>query len=103
MKDAYRNIAGIYDRLFENMNKGLRLAGIRMFRPSLVSPWQSRRKNKNRLVGVLVIIVILATSALAGSWNWKRQAVARLQAGSQVIETARGPIEYATYGEGQRS
>lgn len=34
MKDAYRHIAGIYDRLFENMNKGLRLAGIRMFRPS---------------------------------------------------------------------
>ncbi len=34
MKDAYRNIAGIYDRLFEDMNKGLRLAGIRMFRPS---------------------------------------------------------------------
>lgn len=34
MKDAYRNIAWIYDRLFENMNKGLRLAGIRMFRPS---------------------------------------------------------------------
>ena len=36
MKDAYRNIAGIYDRLFENMNKGLRLAGVRMFRPSKV-------------------------------------------------------------------
>lgn len=34
MKDAYRNIAGIYDRLFEDMNKGLRLAGVRMFRPS---------------------------------------------------------------------
>ena len=34
MKDAYCNIAGIYDRLFENMNKGLRLAGVRMFRPS---------------------------------------------------------------------
>ena len=34
MKDAYRNIAWVYDRLFENMNKGLRLAGIRMFRPS---------------------------------------------------------------------
>jgi demethylmenaquinone methyltransferase/2-methoxy-6-polyprenyl-1,4-benzoquinol methylase len=34
MKDAYSNIAGIYDRLFENMNKGLRMAGIRMFRPS---------------------------------------------------------------------
>ena len=34
MKDPYRKIAGIYDRLFENMNKGLRLAGVRMFRPS---------------------------------------------------------------------
>ena len=34
MKDAYRNIAWVYDRLFENMNKGLRLAGIRMLRPS---------------------------------------------------------------------
>ena len=34
MKDAYSNIAGMYDRLFENMNKGLRMAGIRMFRPS---------------------------------------------------------------------
>ena len=34
MKDAYRNIAGIHDRLFESMNRGLRLAGIRMFRPS---------------------------------------------------------------------
>jgi len=34
MKDAYRNIAWIYDRLFENINKGIRLAGIRMLRPS---------------------------------------------------------------------
>lgn len=34
MKDSYRNIAGIYDRLFDSMNMGLRLIGIRMFRPS---------------------------------------------------------------------
>jgi ubiquinone/menaquinone biosynthesis C-methylase UbiE len=33
-KDPYRNIATIYDRLFEPMNKGLRLVGIRMFRPA---------------------------------------------------------------------
>lgn len=33
-KDPYRNVAGIYDRLFESMNKGLRLVGIRMFRPA---------------------------------------------------------------------
>jgi ubiquinone/menaquinone biosynthesis C-methylase UbiE len=34
MKDAYRRIARIYDPLFDKMNKGLRLAGIRAFRPS---------------------------------------------------------------------
>lgn len=34
MKDPYHNIAGVYDRLFESMNKGLRLVGIRMFRPA---------------------------------------------------------------------
>jgi ubiquinone/menaquinone biosynthesis C-methylase UbiE len=33
-QDPYRNVAGIYDRLFESMNKGLRLVGIRMFRPA---------------------------------------------------------------------
>ncbi len=33
-EDPYRNIAGIYDRLFDGMNKGLRLVGIRMFRPA---------------------------------------------------------------------
>jgi ubiquinone/menaquinone biosynthesis C-methylase UbiE len=34
MNDPYRNVAGIYDRIFDSMNKGLRLVGIRMFRPS---------------------------------------------------------------------
>jgi ubiquinone/menaquinone biosynthesis C-methylase UbiE len=34
MKDPYRRIAGVYDRLFDSMNKGLRLMGIRLFRPS---------------------------------------------------------------------
>jgi ubiquinone/menaquinone biosynthesis C-methylase UbiE len=34
MKDPYRNYAGIYDRLFDSMNKGLKLVGVRMFRPS---------------------------------------------------------------------
>ncbi len=33
-KDPYRNVAGLYDRLFESMNHGLRLAGLRMFRPA---------------------------------------------------------------------
>lgn len=34
MKDPYRSVAAIYDRLFESMNKGLRLAGIRLFPPA---------------------------------------------------------------------
>ncbi len=33
-KDPYHNIAGYYDRLFDSLNKGLKLVGIRMFRPS---------------------------------------------------------------------
>ncbi|HEY5982067.1 MAG TPA: class I SAM-dependent methyltransferase [Anaerolineales bacterium] len=32
--DSYRDVAGIYDRLFDSMNKGLRLVGIHMFRPA---------------------------------------------------------------------
>jgi ubiquinone/menaquinone biosynthesis C-methylase UbiE len=32
-KDAYKQVAGIYDRIFEPMNKGLRVLGFRMFLP----------------------------------------------------------------------
>jgi ubiquinone/menaquinone biosynthesis C-methylase UbiE len=32
--DPYRSFARIYDRLFDSMNKGLRLVGVRLFRPS---------------------------------------------------------------------
>jgi len=34
MKDPYRITARIYDRLFDSMNKGIKLVGIRLFRPS---------------------------------------------------------------------
>ncbi|OGO27374.1 MAG: hypothetical protein A2136_01480 [Chloroflexi bacterium RBG_16_54_11] len=34
MTDPYRKSARIYDRLFDGMNKGLKLVGIRMFRPT---------------------------------------------------------------------
>ncbi|MDT8306957.1 MAG: methyltransferase domain-containing protein [Anaerolineae bacterium] len=33
-KDPYRHVARVYDRLLEPMNRGLRLAGFRMFRPT---------------------------------------------------------------------
>jgi ubiquinone/menaquinone biosynthesis C-methylase UbiE len=32
-EDPYRRVAGIYDRLFEPLNRGLRLLGLRMFQP----------------------------------------------------------------------
>lgn len=32
-KDPYKRTAGLYDRFFESMNKGLRVLGIRMFIP----------------------------------------------------------------------
>jgi ubiquinone/menaquinone biosynthesis C-methylase UbiE len=32
-QDPYRRVAGIYDRLFEPMNKGLRVLGFRLFMP----------------------------------------------------------------------
>lgn len=32
--DPYKRVAGIYDRIFEPMNKGLRTLGLRMFTPS---------------------------------------------------------------------
>jgi len=34
MNDPYRNIAGIYDRIFEPLNKGLRSLGVRMLPPA---------------------------------------------------------------------
>ncbi|OGO21571.1 MAG: hypothetical protein A2Y54_05075 [Chloroflexi bacterium RBG_16_51_16] len=33
-KDPYRYVATIYDRLFNSMNKGLRLVGLRMYHPA---------------------------------------------------------------------
>src|SRR3990172_3879375 len=33
IEDPYRRVAWLYDRLFEPLNHGLRLIGLRMFRP----------------------------------------------------------------------
>jgi pimeloyl-ACP methyl ester carboxylesterase len=47
-------------------------------------------------IGVLVTAVIITAFFL---W-WRRQEQVRLQAGSQLIETRHGLIEYTTFGEG---
>lgn len=46
------------------------------------------------------ITVVLAAAAIGFSTSWKRTRTARLHEGSQLIQTARGWIEYATLGEG---
>ncbi|MBO0698182.1 MAG: alpha/beta hydrolase [Zavarzinella sp.] len=54
-------------------------------------------------VGLALVGAGLAafTLALAGCWSWKRRWRAALRDGSRLARTARGPIEYATAGEGQ--
>ncbi len=53
------------------------------------------------IFGGLVTMAAVGTMQTMGRYNaWKREALARLEAGSQVVETAYGPIEYASLGEG---
>jgi hypothetical protein len=54
-----------------------------------------------RLAGGLFVVAVVASAwLLIGFTRWKRETIARLQTGSQVAQTPRGPIEYATQGEG---
>jgi len=52
------------------------------------------------------MLAATAAAGAAGAWlgvhyhRQKREAVARLRARSQIVETARGPVEYATVGDG---
>src|SRR5579883_2300415 len=49
----------------------------------------------------LAAVPLLALAlALVASWRWKQRRLAALRAASQLIQTARGPIEYAVTGEG---
>jgi pimeloyl-ACP methyl ester carboxylesterase len=51
-------------------------------------------------IAMLIIFLALVGWMLVGYTRWKQGAVARLQAGSRIVETASGPVEYATVGEG---
>jgi pimeloyl-ACP methyl ester carboxylesterase len=49
------------------------------------------------LAAVLPLAFVLA---LAASWRWKQRRLAALRTASQLVQTARGPMEYAVTGEG---
>jgi len=55
---------------------------------------------KRFTIGFFVIAIATSAGLLIGFTSWKRETIARLQAGSQVAQTRRGQIEYATRGEG---
>ena len=57
------------------------------------------KKRWTAIVAVTVLIVLIGWILISYA-NWKREMIARLRAGSQIIQTSRGPIEYATAGEG---
>src|SRR3989338_38204 len=60
-----------------------------------------KRKRLGRLaLAAAAVIVVPLAAALTASEIWKQQSQASLEAGSQVIQTARGPVEYAEVGSG---
>jgi pimeloyl-ACP methyl ester carboxylesterase len=52
------------------------------------------------LLVLLALFVLCAVFAYAKFWLWRSEITAGLTAHSSVIQTARGPIEYATLGQG---
>jgi len=52
------------------------------------------------VVIVFAVVALVLASALAGCWWWKQSRLALLRAGSQLVRTVRGPLEYAVSGEG---
>ena len=48
----------------------------------------------------LPLFVLCAVVAYAKFWHWRSEITNGLTANSSVIQTARGPIEYATLGQG---
>ena len=58
-------------------------------------------KRRNWVAWWLAAGVVAGTTQVALRYQaWKRKALARLKAGAQIADTAAGPIEYATIGEG---
>ncbi|HTU93485.1 MAG TPA: alpha/beta hydrolase [Gemmataceae bacterium] len=52
------------------------------------------------VLGLAAVPLLALASALAGCWRWKQRRLAALRTASQLVQTARGPVEYAVSGEG---
>ena len=54
------------------------------------------------IILALAAVALLAIAlTLAGCWRWKQSRLAALRTASQLLQTPRGPMEYAVSGEGQ--
>src|SRR6185436_19151670 len=67
------------------------------------SPTRPRKQDKgvtmtDLLLGGLVVAPVLA--CLAGFVSWRRRILTHVLRGSEIIETARGPVEFARVGAG---
>lgn len=76
-----------------------------MVQPSLA--WNMSPKGHPFMsIGTWVVLALAAVpllalvSALVCCWRWKQRRLAALRAASQLVLTARGPVEYAVSGEG---
>lgn len=52
------------------------------------------------VLAITAVPLLAFASALAGCRRWKQRRLAALRTASQLVRTARGPIEYAVTGEG---
>jgi pimeloyl-ACP methyl ester carboxylesterase len=57
-------------------------------------------KKKRFGIAFLLVVIALVGWILLSYNRWKRDAITRLQEGSSIIDTAYGPVEYATLGKG---
>ncbi len=61
---------------------------------------EKHRRAKRFALGLFILASMTAAALLVGFTSWKRETIARLAAQSQVLQTSRGLMEYATKGEG---
>jgi len=57
-------------------------------------------KFKRYLRLIFSVLIVLLTVVAMFYFQWRSEALNRLQNGSQIIQTARGPIEYHSIGQG---
>jgi pimeloyl-ACP methyl ester carboxylesterase len=62
--------------------------------------FKNHPKTKKVLKIICLVVLGLAVILTGAFLWWRQQENIRLQSGSQIMDTANGPVEYATFGEG---